>query len=1238
MTTLPTNDAAPSAEERREAEQVGPSVQISEVLKAMCLGSHARAYGIAAQRSPCNSRANSRKASRKHCLLDLTNVDFSTGWEELVVMVPAETGKRGRHTNGNKFRRRLSPVSIKLGQARTRVRGAQYVEDLTSRRHGFVSPCATIHSNQTDMHVNSVLSAALGQIQYGGGAKGPAVMSLFGPLRTYCECPMNDSLSSHLLSPNLLRQIRDGNAILFLGAGASHGAKHRTNGYVPCTVDLRDALSDRFLGGNLKDRSLADVAEYAKNESSLDEVQQLVYDLFEPLMPASFHRLIPSFRWHAIVTTNYDFIIERAYAAHGDALQQVRRIVRNGDARGGTIGKSNVVPLLKLHGCLSSIGDASLPLILSTEEYSRHRENRDRVFDLFSGWARNHPVVFCGYRISDPNIQQILFDLGDQAIHRPSFAVIDANLTEFDVRYWQSRRFIPHKSSFESFLVSLDGSIPQEQRQLAMLRSSDRHSIHRHLTGVPSPSLMAYLDDEAEHVHEGLVAESTPAEKFYRGFGDSWGPIVDGLDVDRSIVQDVLLDMVLDPPATIVGKPGFYLIQGYAGSGKSIALRRIAWNAAADHSSVCIWLKPQGSLSIVALRELSELCNERIFVFVDDIRSQLDELQTFVREARQEELAISIVLAARTNEWNVLTEHREVELNGSYEVGPLRNAEIEGLLDLLGSHGCLGQLSTMSRTEQIEYFQASADRQILVALHEATSGRTFEEIVADEFAKIIPSEAQQLYLDVCTFDRLGVPLRAGLLSRISGFSLAYFREHFFRPLEHVVNVKFHAPARDYAYYSRHPVIAELVFREVLSDPETRANQMIRIIEFMNVDFQSDAIAFEDMIRGRELADLFSDRALADRIFEVARSAATNMSHVEHQRAVFELRHPEGDPHTALSALANAEARTDRGRPAIRHTRAMALRLLAKRSRTSTQRDRLRSEAKMLLRRLVHRGRSSHAYHTLGELLMDEMLDYVKEVSGKEKAESARLNDSILSMIKEIEGLLRDGLRKFPRDSHLLDLESNFANAMDDEPRATAAMEGAVEHNPDDGFVVRRLARHYVKKGDIERAIEILTRCLEASPTDQETAFQLATTLRRQGEAERQAQIRMLLRRSFTPGDSNHEAQFWYARHEFLYGDVDSAEEAFDRLKASSVRFSEKSRIRGEVIDQNGSPKYYTGRVCQVSSGHCFVKCDNLQVDAFVPAKEFRNGDWSRVNYGVSVRFRLAFSMLGTAGVKAEIAG
>jgi hypothetical protein len=41
-----------------------------------------------------------------------------------------------------------------------------------------------------------------------------------------------------------------------------------------------------------------------------------------------------------------------------------------------------------------------------------------------------------------------------------------------------------------------------------------------------------------------------------------------------------------------------------------------------------------------------------------------------------------------------------------------------------------------------------AIRKILVALHEATMGKRFEEIVEDEFNNVVPREARQIYLTV----------------------------------------------------------------------------------------------------------------------------------------------------------------------------------------------------------------------------------------------------------------------------------------------------------------------------------------------------------------------------------------------------------------------------------------------------------------------------------------------------------
>ena len=113
------------------------------------------------------------------------------------------------------------------------------------------------------------------------------------------------------LSSWLLQAIQNGDAILFLGAGASMGAIC-PDGRSPLSgSDLGNALADTFLGGKRKDWPLDRVADYAKSLSSSNEVQSFIKEQFEDLQPADFHLLIPRFRWFAIITTNYDLIIYR---------------------------------------------------------------------------------------------------------------------------------------------------------------------------------------------------------------------------------------------------------------------------------------------------------------------------------------------------------------------------------------------------------------------------------------------------------------------------------------------------------------------------------------------------------------------------------------------------------------------------------------------------------------------------------------------------------------------------------------------------------------------------------------------------------------------------------------------------------------------------------------------------------------------------------------------------------------
>jgi hypothetical protein len=116
---------------------------------------------------------------------------------------------------------------------------------------------------------------------------------------------------AHGLTPWLLERVCNGEAILFLGAGATFGAEGPAGEKPVGGNALRDLLATKFLDGTQKDKPLAIVAEYAKNESSLPVVQTYIRSLFLPLQPAPFHKLIPQFRWHAIITTNYPWLLDR---------------------------------------------------------------------------------------------------------------------------------------------------------------------------------------------------------------------------------------------------------------------------------------------------------------------------------------------------------------------------------------------------------------------------------------------------------------------------------------------------------------------------------------------------------------------------------------------------------------------------------------------------------------------------------------------------------------------------------------------------------------------------------------------------------------------------------------------------------------------------------------------------------------------------------------------------------------
>ena len=131
---------------------------------------------------------------------------------------------------------------------------------------------------------------------------------------------------------SLINAIKEQRAVLFLGAGASRDAKHPDGKKIPQSYKLRDLICDRFLNGELKTKLLGYVVSLAASQSGISEFQRYIRDLLLAFEPSVFHLLIPEFRWRAIVTTNLDLIVEKAYESVEKRLQNLVKTVKDGDS------------------------------------------------------------------------------------------------------------------------------------------------------------------------------------------------------------------------------------------------------------------------------------------------------------------------------------------------------------------------------------------------------------------------------------------------------------------------------------------------------------------------------------------------------------------------------------------------------------------------------------------------------------------------------------------------------------------------------------------------------------------------------------------------------------------------------------------------------------------------------------------------------------------------------------------
>ena len=1025
------------------------------------------------------------------------------------------------------------------------------------------------------------------------------------------------------LPRDLVRNLQDGRVVLFLGSGASIGAEHSSNNVIPIANELGEMLAERFLGPEFADRPLANIAELAIVETDLFSVQKFIADIFSPFEPADFHKLIPTFKWKAIVTTNYDLIVEKAYEQVKNPIQKLNKYIKNG--KRFEFQNSKELRFFKLHGSIDDIFDEKTPLILSTDQYVNCRDNRTRLFTRLEELFYDFPFVFVGHRLQDFDLRQIMLELIQKTTAYPSSYIVLPDLSEPDIHFYERKRISYINSTFEGLLKAANAAIPKQNRVLSILQDTTEHPIIKKLSlspdKKPSPSLMTLVNRDTDYVSPEINPTEFDVKLFYKGYFPDWTPIILNLDVPRGITKKLMHEIILESVDRDPYLPEFFVLKGPAGSGKSIILRRLAWDSSKELRSLCLWLKNGQIPNYEALIELYRLSGERIFLFIDPVTENFEIIQETLIRALKDKIPITIISAERDHEWNNECEELEPYLKDEYRLRNLNEKEVDNLIELLRVNNSLGYMEGMPLEKQREMLTQRAARQLLVALHEATQGKPFSDIIHDEYNSINSIRAKSLYLTVCIFDRLGVHVRAGLISRVHNIPFTNFKEELFAPLESVVFTYYDQRIQDNVYRSRHSHIADIVFVRVLTDTQDRIDEYMRIIEAVDYDYSSDREAFHGITRAKELINLFSDPQTIRILYTKAKERVGQQPWLLQQEAIFEMNSSGGSLEKASRLLERA-IRISPNNRLILHSLAELLLNRSYESSSFIERRSFRERARKQTIDLINSGHiSSYPYHTLIKVDLEELKDIIIEGD----------DPTIGRAIKNLQETIDRATQIFPEDPFIASTEADFLRIINESDKALEALKRAFRANKASPYIAIRLANVYESNGSIDEAIETLEESLEIKPNSKNVNYKLAKLLQLKPDTPTPL-LQHYFSRSFTEGDANYSAQFEFARLLYLDRNLEKAKEIFDKLSYAKVAIRIKDKPRGIVKSPDGKILEFVGELVRKESSYGFILRDQFADQLFTHEAYSDSIEWDNLYLGQRFSFTLAFNYRGAIAI------
>lgn len=877
---------------------------------------------------------------------------------------------------------------------------------------------------------------------------------------------------------DLKNALEAGDCVLFVGAGMGFNMVDNENKQIPDGAMLAQLIAEKFSLPELDKYSLIEVSTFIEiQKNGRKDLINYLRTILQGASPDNYMQWIPTVKWRAIYTTNYDKAIQKAYDNCKKPVQEYVTITHISEYDDFDYHK--VVPIIHLHGSLFDGEDVN-NIIISQNDYINYSKKRKSLFGLLQQCFVKNCILFTGYSHNDTNFQNILTDISEEIYPntiRRSYR-IDPYTNPINKTILESRNITTLDTTYKDFVISA--------RTQLTLRDSATVTVEEAKRVIPM-EFWKILDRALvplnrffhswDYVNQIHLTGNCDIYNFVRGDKATWDIVMEERYFPRLIEEDLVLQM-LDYATSNKKHVNVCTITGSAGYGITTLLMIVASKAVKENMGQVFYLRDGKKLNEGDIFFAYDLRkdNSKCYFFIDNAADYSNEIKKIILHAREQQKDIVFVLGDRQNE---LANARMLGSGELFIIQPLSDSEIEYIIDYLQKNDELNKLKYLKRDDQIAAIKMNYNRELLVTIRVATEGKSFDAIIQDEYLGIGDSFSQEAYKLISCLHQFDVQVRMDLLTSLLDVTEAEFYERTKDPLKGVIAYDlYNNNTMLYVARTRQRYIAQIVWDNCISKAEKEII-IEKVLSKINISHYLDRKAFEQIYRSVELIDALPSLESRMRFFNSACSIDPLNPYVRQHFARMLVRNDQEE--IALSTI-DAAIKMDKSIRVLHHTKGYILHQMALHSSTLElgRKRRSQSEEEYMIT-INMNDRDSYGYQGLAELY----IDWANKTTD--------IDEGTLYLSKA-EEILTKGLTKVP-DKETIWIElAKIDNYLSDTPSQIEKLRKAKMLAPESPMANYLLAKALSSHREYEEAIQLFKSAFQIHPQDYRNSMEYSKAI------------------------------------------------------------------------------------------------------------------------------------------------